>query len=155
METKYEIEEAGVKLTIEVTGLEDVINAFLALGKDAATSIKPTLERITTRVAMRAKQKVARISGDLADSISVTAARIKNDYVSSTVNVSVSDKKDGWYAAAVELGHKIVRHGDIFGAVKERPFLRPAADETKEEAYNMLIDAMNKEIDKQFGGGNE
>ena len=51
----------------------------------------------------------------------------------------------------LELGHKLVKNGQVVGDVNEHPFLRPAADESKDDVVNAIADAMNKALE-QMGG---
>lgn len=58
--------------------------------------------------------------------------------------------KGGAHGVPLELGHKIVVKRKVVGTVKEHPFMRPAADESKTEVVDIVVNAMNKALE-EFG----
>lgn len=92
-------------------------------------------------------------TGMLAKSIKLKKITLKSGAVSTQAQITCkgtvsNGENDAWYGVEVELGHRIVRNKMQIGYANAKPFLRPAADESKEEVYGTLVGAMNKELER-------
>lgn len=63
-----------------------------------------------------------------------------------TIKIGSQKGDDAYYAGWVEFGH-----GGPHGPADPHPFMRPAYDETKDQAYGIIRDRLNEEINK-IGG---
>jgi len=89
--------------------------------------------------------------GNLKRSLKLKKTRLKSGAVVTYTQVTCKGNKgesDAWYGAQVELGHKLVVHGKKAGSVEAKPFLRPAADESKDQILDIMIGTMNKELER-------
>ena len=133
----------------KVEGLNELIKAFAALGDEAISEIIPVSIAGAEIVQRRAKSNV-NSTGKLDKAIKVskpTKSSIRKYTIYSRVRIA----KSGAYGIPLELGHKLVRNGNTVGTVRERPFLRPAADESKGEVLGLITGAMNITIQKMGG----
>jgi len=89
--------------------------------------------------------------GNLRKSIKTVKPRARKGVYVAICRVTFG--KEAAYAVPVELGHRIKAHGQYTGhAVKERPFLRPAADESKNDVIDQMISTLNETLDKYMKG---
>ena len=63
-----------------------------------------------------------------------------------TIKIGTQGKTDAYYAPFVEFGH-----GGPHGPAAAHPFMRPAYDATKEQAYGIIRERLGEEI-KKIGG---
>ena len=116
------------------TGGEGVIESIL---NEAA---QPVLEAAQRMVPVK--------SGKLRAAIKAGKVK-KRKGGSYTIRIGTVDKKsktDAYYAPFVEFGH-----GGPHGPAAPHPFMRPAYDATREQAYGIIRDRLKSEIDK-IGG---
>ena len=107
-------------------------------------------------IAERAKTKINDIpdNKDLRSKIKVRkpGRKPKNKYrVFANVYLQ-GGKNGGQYGVPLELGHRLVYFGNkTYRHVAAKPFLRPAADESKDAVRDILARGMN-EILEEMGG---
>ena len=141
---------------VEIEGLEELVEAFNALPDDAIFKLGPATIDGAQLIAERAKTKINNIpdNKDLRDKIKVRkpGRKPKRRY-QVFANVYLKGGKDGGqYGVPLELGHRLVYFGNkTYRHVAEKPFLRPAADESKDAVRDILAKAMN-EIIEEMGG---
>ena len=133
-----------------VEGLDELIKAFMDLGEEALPHLKKASDEAGQSVLNKAKQKAPVDTRNLQTKLKLAKARKSSKYPYRVFS-KVTFGKGAAYAVPVELGHKLVMHGKTVGAVKERPFLRPAADESKAEVVSAIADGINKALE-QMGG---
>jgi HK97 gp10 family phage protein len=140
----------------EIEGLDKLIEDLLKFGDKAMPYLKAAAEEADQVVYNRVKANVKKFknpTGQIEKSIKIRKAKIskKNPYlVTGDVHIDkgATTPEGAWYASQVELGHNLKRNGNWVGAVKERPFLRPAADASKEQVGDILVNAMNKAFEE-------
>jgi len=137
---------------IKLEGLDELIEAFAKLPDEAAEMIKPAVEQAGKLVLEKAKEKVPVDSGKLRDSLRLKKARQRPDS-SGVIHYITWGPNVREYAAPLELGHAIrfKKGGPTHGRVAPRPYLRPAADESKEQVLDIVAKAMNRAIDEMGG----
>lgn len=117
------------------TGSEGVIESIL---NEAA---QPVLE---------AAQRMAPVkSGKLRAAIKAGKVKKRKGGGGYTIKIGTADKKsktDAYYAPFVEFGH-----GGPHGPAAPHPFMRPAYDATREQAYGIIRNRLAEEISKQGG----
>jgi len=133
-----------------IKGLDELIDAFMDLPIEAMDYLKIASDEAGAIVLVKAKQKVPVKTGNLKSKLKLTKAK-RSDKRPYFIASRISTSKGASYLVPLELGHKLVRNGKTIGTVKERPFLRPAADESKEEVAAIMTAALNKAIDKMGG----
>jgi len=133
----------------EVVGLNELVKAFAELGGEAVELIVPVSVAGAKIVQGRARANV-NSKGALDKAIKVSKPT-KSSRSKHKVYSKVQIGKKGAYGIPLELGHKLVRNGRTVGTVREKPFLRPAADESKDEVLSLITGAMNKAIDGMGG----
>jgi HK97 gp10 family phage protein len=153
----------AVGISLGVEGLDELMRDFMALGEDAVLKLaEPSVEAATV-VMEKARSNIHDITGTLSSSLKVTkpGTRQRGHAYVVIATVGFSQKKmngsggSGYYGAQLELGHKLVIRGKTVGSVAGHPFLRPAADSTKEQVVGIMTDAMNdilNEFGKKDGG---
>lgn len=138
----------SIKAT-EIVGLGELMKAFAAIGDEAMTHLKPASDEAGAVVLAKAQSKVSECTGKLKSKLKLTKSRVKKGAYSISSKVGFS--KGAMYGVPLELGHRLVIHGNVVGTVKEKPYLRPAADESKEQVVDIITGAMNKALDKMGG----
>lgn len=98
------------------------------------------LEYAGDMIAMAARSKVREDSGDLKRGIQV---RTSKGAKALSVTVTTGEQR---YASPLEHGHKPSgwNKGDM--DVLPRPFMAPAFEENKREAYNLIVDAIKRAV---------
>lgn len=133
-----------------VVGLDELMKAFAQLGDDAIKELKPATNQAGNVILQKAKSKVGVDSGDTKRSLKLTGAKIKKN--AYAISASIGAGKGAAPLGPLELGHKMVLYGKITGQkVEGKPFLRPAADESKEEVSRIMANAMNEILGKMGG----
>lgn len=133
-----------------IEGLDELIKAFNELGEDALPYLKDAANDAGSSVLDRARENVPVLSGQLKSKLKLGKARISSKYPYRVFS-KVTFTKDVAYAVPLELGHKLVKNGAVVGGVSERPFMRPAADESEGAAIRTLSEGMNKALEKMGG----
>lgn len=136
---------------IEIEGLDELILACANLQEDAMKYIKDSSDKAGNVVLDRVKQKAPVKTGNLKSKLKLGKAKVSSKYPYRVFS-KVTTAKGAAYMVPLELGHQLVYFGQETNAqVKPKPFLRPAADESKDEVANIIAAAMNEALDK-FGG---
>lgn len=138
-----------------VEGLDELIKAFSELPDEALkyveeASIEPAQKIITKARANLAKYNKYSNTGTLSKSLKVNKPSKKRKYKYEVFS-KVWFGAGGAYGVPLELGHRIVVSGKVVGAVKGHPFLRPAADDSKDDVVNIISSAMDEAL-KKMGG---
>lgn len=150
-------------VSIEIEGLDELCEAFSKLGEQAIFKLAEPSSRGAHIICNRAK---ARVNYDesseekhIQDELKVVEPGENNKYTAFgqnttkkayTIFATITTGK-AYHASRVELGHKLVRNGKTIGTVKEHPFLRPAADESKNEVDGLMINAMTDALNEMEG----
>lgn len=134
---------------MEVHGLDELFEDLMNLGDDAIFQLSEPSIKAANVVLEAAKAKVSVDNGDLQRALKVTAPGRKRGHAYQ-VFARVGFGKGASHGVALELGHKLYSHNKEVGAVKERPFLRPAADESAEKVADIITNAINN-ILEEFG----
>jgi len=138
---------------IRVEGFDELSRAFVRLGEEAIPHVSDAATHGADTILAKARASAAFIdrSGDLRKSLKRNKPNKKNAY-KYKIFAKVWFGKGGMHGVPVELGHKLVFMGNPTDKeVKERPFLRPAADESKDEVVDLITGAMNKALDEMGG----
>ena len=96
----------------------------------------------------KARRNVRDKAGTLSRSLKIIKPG-KKKAKSGVIYARVTFGKDAAYGVPLELGHRLVYFGKkTYQHVNERPFLRPAADESKEDVADIMAAGMNKVLDE-------
>lgn len=132
-------------ITIDTKDFDAFFKGLKELPEAAMLEIMSGLDSAAQVVFVKALEKAPVRTGAIKNSIKKQRAKRKGLYASSAVKLT--DTR----AIPLELGHRVISHGKIAGVAKERPFLRPAFDESKDEVEKKLVDAFNRAMDKMGG----
>ena len=136
-------------------GLDELVKAFYKLGSEAVPFMTKGINEAGEVVLAKARQKapigkMSGHSGTLKKGIERYKIKfVKNQPFSMSSLIGLSE--DVQYGVSVELGHQIIRNGKSVGIAKAKPFLRPAADESREEVIKIMSNALDKALD-ELGG---
>ncbi|WP_128426287.1 HK97 gp10 family phage protein [Gudongella oleilytica] len=133
-----------------VEGLDELIAAFQKLGDDALPYLMQGSNEAGSEVLRKAVSKVPVDSGNLKRKLKVIKAKKSAKYPYRVFS-KVTFPKGAAYAVPLELGHNLIIDGKKVGVIKELPFLRPAADESKETVVKAIADSMNKALGEMGG----
>jgi len=135
---------------IEIDGLDELIEAFGRLPDEANVFLMKGANEAGGVVLEKAKAKVPVLSGNLKSKLKLGAAKISSKYP-FRVFAKITAPGAG-YMVPLELGHKMVLFKRVTDRrVEEKPFLRPAADESKQEVADILTKYLNEALE-QMGG---
>ena len=131
-----------------IIGLDELLRDFAQFGKDGLENIKPDINRAADVVLNKAKEKAPVKSGDLRDNLYLKEQRKSEKPIYQKTLTWRSKVRP--YAAPVELGHaiKFSKGGKVMGHVPAQPFLRPAADESKEQVVKEIVGGIDRELQK-------
>lgn len=132
-------------LKIHVEGAQELIDAFKSLGEDAVFELEAPSVAAANIILAKAKSLVSVDEGDLKRGLKVykPGKRNKKAY---KITARVGFGKGAMHGVPLELGHRLMAHGEFAGYVKPHPFLRPAADESKEAVVAIMSNAMSNII---------
>lgn len=133
---------------LQILGLHETIKAFVKLGSEYIDYLKQGADEATEFVFEKAKQKIPigdAKNGHLRERLRRSKAVIRKDR-QFKVYTRIYVSQGGAYHVPLELGHGLVIHGQKVGYVSERPFLRPAADESKQECAAIMTKWMDKAL---------
>lgn len=137
---------------VSIEGLDELIKAFAALGDESLPLIKDAVNDAGEVVLRRAKEKVPVKTGVTKSQLKLQKARISKKATHKII-ATIKAGKGAAPLAPLELGHRLFFMGHKTNRdVAARPFLRPAADESKNEVAGIIADAMNKAL-KEWGDG--
>ena len=133
---------------LKFEGLEDLMKEFSKLGENAYEALRPSATEAAEIVLERVRGNIRDRTGTLSRSLKIIKPG-KKKAKSGVIYARVTFGKDAAYGVPLELGHRFVYFGKkTYKKVNERPFLRPAADESKEEVANIMATGMNKILDE-------
>jgi len=134
---------------VEIEGLDELCEAFRSLGEDAIFKLSDPSVEGAELVLSRVKPKIHKVSGELVNALRVKKPGKQKNKKAYRIFASLTFGKGGMHGVPLELGHRLYFFGKkTYRSVAEKPFLRPAADESKEEVANILTDAMNKILEE-------
>lgn len=144
---------------IEIRGIEECCRMFEHAPKEVVPgAIRSGLVAGAAVIesAIRGKTKVRAIrkGGDAVYPALVTdlGTTIESGQGGGAANIGFADQ--GYVAGFIEYGHLEVGHGKskegrrLLGEVEPHPFMRPAADESGDEAVNEMEKAIMAELEK-------
>ena len=136
-----------------VEGLAELMKAFAKLPEDALEFVEkesyPPCEKIKHR-ARRYLEPHIKTGKLFSEGLKITKPNKRRKYKYVVFSKVYFTSKTA-YGVPLELGHNIVKNGKVVGHVSAKPFLRPAADESKSDVINAMTQALNSALDK-FGG---
>lgn len=138
---------------ITVDNVEQIAMSLSLFGeRETSDVLRKALRDVCKRTAEKAKSNINHQTGTLRQSIKVRAGKRERGSISRVVISDGSGKDDAYYGAFVELGHKAGKRSlKNRKDVPPHPFLRPAFDDTKDQAIRDVMDALDKQIE-QFNG---
>jgi len=139
-----------MSIEFEIDGLDELIRDFTKLGDNALPYLYDSATEATNYVLNKAREKVPVRTGVLKKSLTARKVKKSKKYPYRVFG-SVTFKPKGYYGVFVELGHNLKIKGNTVGTVKAKPFLRPAADESKAEVTRIIAKGLNKALE-QLGG---
>lgn len=137
----------------DIEGLDELLKAFAALPEDAINTVNPIIAKDTQIIINKARAILAKRNktGALSRSLKSNRPKRSGKYKYQIFG-SVYFAPGGRHGVPLELGHKFSGYlAGKPGRVEEKPFLRPAADESEAEIMDDLIAGINKALDN-FGG---
>lgn len=125
----------------EVEGLDEIINDLNRFhGED---EVKPYVDKAGDILLKKTREKVSVDTGTLKKSLFLKRTKRRRAFQ----NILTWGDDVRAYAAPLELGHGLVYMGHpTLKYVKARPFLRPAADESKEIVYKTIFSGLIKAL---------
>lgn len=139
-------------IDFEVEGLDDLIKAFADLGTDAIYKLADPSVEAAELVLKRAKSKINDQTGELENALEVKKPGRPSKHLKKAYRIFAKigfKPRQGMHGVPLELGHRLYFMGKkTYKHVNERPFLRPAADESKEDVADIMAAGMNKVLDE-------
>lgn len=139
-------------IDFEVEGLEELIKSFAELGNDAIYKLADPSVEAAELVLKRAKSKINDRTGELENALVVKKPGRQSKHLKRAYRIFAKvgfRPRQGMHGVPLELGHRLYFFGKkTYKRVDERPFLRPAADESKEDVANIMAAGMNKVLDE-------
>lgn len=136
-------------IDFEVEGLEELIKSFAELGNDAIYKLAAPSIEAAELVCERARGKIRDDTGQLSIALKVTKPGRPRNKKAYRIFAKVGFGKGAQHGVPLELGHRLYFFGKkTYKHVSERPFLRPAADESKEDVASIMAAGMNKVLDE-------
>jgi HK97 gp10 family phage protein len=161
-------------INLQITGTSELANNLRKLSKKAMNEAgQAAIQEAVLPTLIRAKQLAPRDTGALRASIGTRFRKYKRGNLLYAVIGARYDEYDtakgkrvpGNYAHLVELGHALLQDAKgrtgmkalkgkslrkktatIRGTVQKRPFMRPAWEETKDEALRRLSDVFGTKV---------
>lgn len=135
---------------VKIEGMDELVKAFAELGTEELIKLREPVTQAANIVIAKAKPKIHDVTGELKSSLKVTkpSGKGKNKY-QIIAKVGIGKAK---HAVPLELGHRLFYFGKkTLLDVEPKPFLRPAAEESKEEVFGLVSGAMQKILDEMGG----
>jgi len=133
------------KNNFEIVGLDEIINDLNSFGLAGQKEVKPYVDKAGDILLNKTREKVPVNTGALKSSLFLKRSMSKKGFIR---NILTWGNDVRAYAAPLELGHELVYMGHPTNKfVKAKPFLRPAADESKEKVYQTITNGINKALD--------
>jgi hypothetical protein len=138
---------------VKIEGLEELLKAFTELPDEAVTYVEQASYPAAQTILNRARGYLTKYNdtGALSSSLKANKPSKKRKY-KYVIFSKVWFGKGGKHGVPLELGHRLWYFGKKTNKdVEARPFLRPAADESKGEVISQMIGAINKALDEMGG----
>lgn len=136
----------------EVEGLDELIKAFAELGTDAIYKLADPSVEAAELVLERAKSRINDKTGELENALEVKKPGRQSKHLKKAYRIFAKvgfKPRQGMHGVPLELGHRLYFMGKkTLKDVEPKPFLRPAADESKDEVANIMAAGMNKVLDE-------
>jgi HK97 gp10 family phage protein len=141
---------AASKANFEIIGLKELIKAFEEFGDIAIPEVRKKVDEAGELLLAKAREKVHVRYGKLKSSLHLKKPT-SSKYVIENILTWGDDVRD--YGAPLELGHnvKFGKNAPVVGYSRPRPFLRPAADESKRQVFKIITEGFDNAF-KKFGG---
>lgn len=133
----------------DIVGLEELIRAFEDIGNEAMPRLKQAADAAGAVILAKTKAKVPVATGNLRAGLKLKIYPVRFDVFITTSHVTFPSRIK--YGVPLELGHKLWIHRKKYKPVEEKPYLRPAADESTEQVLSIMVAAMNKAL-AEIGG---
>ncbi len=138
--------------TQSIPGLDRLVRKLEKFGDKAMPFIQEAAAEATQIVWQRAQELVpvgtdtanGHEPGNLKRHIKVSKTKIKPGVWKINNNILIA--RGAEYGVHVELGHHFRRGDKVFRGVKEHPFLRPAAHQSRDAVRDITIAAMNRAL---------
>ncbi len=145
----------GLKIDgVAIPELDKLVNDLLDLGDDMIFKLGPATVECAELVKSKARSKIKHDTGNLFVNgliVKKPGRRSKHSHKRYRVFARLELTKEGAYGVPLELGHRLWFMGHkTIQQIEEKPFLRPAADESKQAVANIMIEALNDTL-KEFG----
>lgn len=128
---------------LKIEGLDELIKEFSKLGDGPIEKLREPSIEAAEIVLGRARKHINNRTGELSKGLRVTKPAKKPK--GTRIYARVGFGKNVAYGVPLELGHRLWFMGKKTNKdVPEKPFLRPAADESKDEVADIMAKAMNK-----------
>lgn len=147
--------------SVKIEGWNELVRDLDNFGEDALQIMKPYTKRGASRIVDRARiilaggksgKSAKNKSGALSDALKVNEPKRSKKY-KYVIFSSVWFEESGRHGVPVELGHKFSGFlKDVQGRVPEHPFLRPAADQHRQEYYSDAANGINDCVTTLLGG---
>ena len=125
----------------EIIGLDKIINDLNKFGVEAQKEIQPFVDKAGDILLEKTREKVPVKTGALKASLYLKRPKSKKGFIQNTLTWGKDVRA---YAAPLELGHGLVFMGHpTLKYVKAKPYLRPAADESKENVYTTITNGLD------------
>lgn len=122
----------------EVKGMDELQKMFSRMPDELESELESAVNEIGDVVLKKAQAKA---KGSLKNGIELKRAKKNGGYISGQLSL----KRGYGYGVPVELGHKLVAWGHKTDKhIKEQPYLRPAADESVDEAERIALAATDR-----------
>ncbi|MFA5305986.1 MAG: HK97-gp10 family putative phage morphogenesis protein [Candidatus Babeliales bacterium] len=133
-------------IELETDGFQEMIDALDNMGKEGETVFKKALNEGAKPVLDAMKRKVYSVlhkrTGELQRNIKIgTVRKLKSGVYSQIVGISKGDITKAFYGKFSEYGSS---HEPA------RPWIRPAFDESKDEAYQKIEEVVFNGIESAF-----
>lgn len=128
----------------EIEGLDEIIDDLNAFGVAGQEEVKPYIDKAGDILLKKTREKVPVNTGALKASLFLKRSKKRRGYQ----NILTWGDDVRAYAAPLELGHGLVYMGHpTTKYVQAKPYLRPAADESKETVYKTVFAGLIKALD--------
>lgn len=153
--------------TGDIAGLDELLRDLADYAENVMPDLETTSAIAANVVLQRAKEKAPVAGhwikqttsdgqatlippGTIKNSLKVVPPKTKKGVYIAISRVTFG--KEAAYAIPVELGHRHMAHGKYTeNNVKEQPFMRPAADESKDEFVDIMIRKLNELLERELG----
>jgi len=134
----------------EIEGLDELMKAFSALGTDVVYKLAEPSTKGAELILARAKSRINNITGELENALIVRKPGKQQNKKAYQIFAKVGFRgRQGREGVPLELGHRLYFFGKKTNSdIEPKPYLRPAADESKTEVANIMANAMNKILEE-------